>query len=201
MDGIQFFAYCSCLSFFAPIRSGKKPRLIFPWPSSSTAPCPSNLSFSWCSAANKTVTSHFTHLYTIQEYRCSKFAAWRIKSLKSYWNQPKKAVVFVAQVLSRQDVLAGPTEVGNGTSGGFVTVSAVALLCFLRLVSHLFSHLWTARDLWRWGYMNHHHQSVRCFRCFDQVSAMSWWTGSPKPAASGHFGTTVRPHVIVYEFL
>ena len=44
-------------------------------------------------------------------------------------------------VLSRQDVLAGPTEVGNGTSGGFVTVSAVALLCFLRLVSHLFSHL------------------------------------------------------------
>ena len=61
-----------------------------------------------------------------------------------------RRVVFVAQVLSRQDVLAGPTEVGNGTSGGFVTVSAVTLVCFCGLF-HIFSHIFELREICEGG--------------------------------------------------
>ena len=53
-------------SFLVPY-AVSKPRLIFPWPSSSTAPCPSNQSFSWCSAANKTATLHFTRVVILQQ--------------------------------------------------------------------------------------------------------------------------------------
>ena len=132
MDGIQVFAFCSCWSFLVPY-AVSKPRLIFPWPSSSTAPCPSNQSFSWCSAANKTVTLHFTRVVILQQI-CSMRNQELLKS------DENGSFFFAAQVLSRQDVLAAPPEVGNGASKAFVTAS-VAFSCCLGFVSLYFSHL------------------------------------------------------------